>query len=133
MEPAITVKAVGHQWYWTYEYSDYDVDNLEFDSYMVATSDLNLGDNRLLEVDNCLVLPIQAHVRVLVTGADVIHSFAIPSLGVKMDAVPGRLNQSNIFLKRSGLFYGQCSEICGSNHSFMPIAVRGVSLDTFIS
>lgn len=133
MEPAITIKAVGHQWYWSYEYSDYDVNDLEFDSYMVPTSDLELGDNRLLEVDNCLVLPIQAHIRVLVTGADVIHSFAIPSLGIKMDAVPGRLNQSNMFMKRSGLFYGQCSEICGTNHSFMPIAVRGVSLDTFIN
>nr|YP_010310510.1 cytochrome c oxidase subunit II [Acromitus flagellatus]UMY76045.1 cytochrome c oxidase subunit 2 [Acromitus flagellatus] len=133
MEPAITIKAVGHQWYWSYEYSDYDVSDLEFDSYMVPTSDLEEGDNRLLEVDSCLVLPIQSHIRVLVTGADVIHSFAVPSLGIKMDAVPGRLNQSNIFLKRPGLFYGQCSEICGSNHSFMPIAIRGVSLDTFIS
>nr|YP_010317605.1 cytochrome c oxidase subunit II [Catostylus townsendi]UNB15549.1 cytochrome c oxidase subunit 2 [Catostylus townsendi] len=133
MEPAITIKAVGHQWYWSYEYSDYDVNDLEFDSYMIPTSDLEEGDNRLLEVDNCLVLPIQSHVRVLVTGADVIHSFAVPSLGIKLDAVPGRLNQSNIFLKRSGLFYGQCSEICGSNHSFMPIAIRGVSLENFVS
>nr|WOE91004.1 cytochrome c oxidase subunit 2 [Acromitus sp. 1 MKL-2023] len=133
MEPAITIKAVGHQWYWSYEYSDYDVSDLEFDSYMIPTSDLEEGDNRLLEVDNCLVLPIQSHIRVLVTGADVIHSFAVPSLGIKIDAVPGRLNQSNIFLKRPGLFYGQCSEICGSNHSFMPIAIRGVSLDTFIN
>nr|AET13219.1 cytochrome c oxidase subunit 2 [Rhizostoma pulmo] len=133
MEPAITVKAVGHQWYWSYEYSDYDVSDLEYDSYMIPVSDLEEGDNRLLEVDNQLVLPIQAHVRILVTGADVIHSFAVPSLGVKLDAVPGRLNQSNIFLKRSGLFYGQCSEICGSNHSFMPIAIRGVSLDSFIN
>nr|QCU46367.1 cytochrome c oxidase subunit 2 [Stomolophus sp. CG-2019] len=133
MEPAITVKAVGHQWYWSYEYSDYDISDLEYDSYMIPTSDLEEGDNRLLEVDNQLVLPIQAHVRILVTGADVIHSFAVPSLGIKMDAVPGRLNQSNIFIKRPGLFYGQCSEICGSNHSFMPIAVRGVSLDTFIT
>ena len=133
MEPAITIKAVGHQWYWSYEYSDYDVSELEFDSYMIPTSDLEEGDNRLLEVDNCLVLPIQSHIRVLVTGADVIHSFAVPSLGIKSDAVPGRLNQSNIFLKRSGLFYGQCSEICGSNHSFMPIAIRGVSLESFVN
>uniref|UniRef100_A0AAU6W8B1 Cytochrome c oxidase subunit 2 n=1 Tax=Cephea cephea TaxID=880218 RepID=A0AAU6W8B1_9CNID len=133
MEPAITIKAVGHQWYWSYEYSDYDISDLEFDSYMVPTSDLEYGDNRLLEVDNCLVIPIQSHVRVMVTAADVIHSFAIPSLGVKVDAIPGRLNQSDIFLKRPGLFYGQCSEICGSNHSFMPIAVRGVSLETFIN
>nr|YP_009421311.1 cytochrome c oxidase subunit II [Nemopilema nomurai]ASR75154.1 cytochrome c oxidase subunit II [Nemopilema nomurai] len=133
MEPTLTIKAVGHQWYWSYEYSDYDINDLEYDSYMIPTSDIEDGDNRLLEVDNQLVLPIQTHVRVLVTGADVIHSFAIPSLGVKLDAVPGRLNQTNIFIKRSGLFYGQCSEICGSNHSFMPIAVRGVSLDSFIT
>ncbi|YP_009421324.1 cytochrome c oxidase subunit II (mitochondrion) [Rhopilema esculentum] len=132
MEPTLTIKAVGHQWYWSYEYSDYDVSDLEYDSYMIPTSDIEEGDNRLLEVDNQLVLPIQTHVRILVTGADVIHSFALPSLGVKLDAVPGRLNQTNVFIKRSGLFYGQCSEICGSNHSFMPIAVRGVSLNGFI-
>ena len=133
MEPAMTIKVVGHQWYWSYEYSDYDVDSLEFDSYMIPTSDLEQGDNRLMEVDNCLVLPIQTHIRVLVTGADVIHSFAVPALGIKMDAVPGRLNQTNMFIKRSGLFYGQCSELCGTNHSFMPIVVRGVSLDKFIN
>ena len=133
MEPAITIKAVGHQWYWSYEYSDYDVKNLEFDSYMIPTSDLEQGDNRLMEVDNCLMLPIQTHIRVLVTGADVIHSFAVPALGIKTDAIPGRLNQTNMFIKRPGLFYGQCSEICGSNHSFMPIVVRGVSLDKFVN
>lgn len=100
---------------------------------MIPTSDLELGDNRLLEVDNSLVVPIQSHVRLMVTSADVIHSFAIPSLGIKVDAIPGRLNQSDLFLKRPGLFYGQCSEICGSNHSFMPIAIRGVSLETFVN
>nr|QQY98445.1 cytochrome oxidase subunit 2 [Chrysaora quinquecirrha] len=133
MEPAITIKIVGHQWYWSYEYSDYESENLDFDSYMVPTTDLEGGDNRLLEVDNSLVLPIQTHVRILITGADVIHSFAVPTLGVKVDAIPGRLNQTNMFIKRSGLFYGQCSEICGTNHSFMPIVVRGVSLDKFIN
>ena len=133
MEPSITIKAVGHQWYWSYEYSDYSDVDLEFDSYMIPTSDLELGDNRLLEVDNSLVVPIQSHVRLMVTSADVIHSFAIPSLGIKVDAIPGRLNQSDLFLKRPGLFYGQCSEICGSNHSFMPIAIRGVSLETFVN
>jgi cytochrome c oxidase subunit 2 len=100
---------------------------------MVPTSDLEQGDNRLMEVDNCLMLPIQTHIRVLVTGADVIHSFAVPALGIKTDAIPGRLNQTNMFIKRPGLFYGQCSEICGSNHSFMPIVVRGVSLDKFVN
>lgn len=133
MDPALTIKAIGHQWYWSYEYSDYQTETLEFDSYMVPTSDLNKGDFRLLEVDNRLVLPINTHVRVLVTGADVLHSFAVPALAVKMDAVPGRLNQTGIFIKRPGIFYGQCSEICGANHSFMPIVIEAVSLDKYIN
>lgn len=133
MDPALTIKAIGHQWYWSYEYSDYQTETLEFDSYMVPTSDLNKGDFRLLEVDNRLVLPINTHVRILVTGADVLHSFAVPALAVKMDAVPGRLNQTGVFIKRPGIFYGQCSEICGANHSFMPIVIEGVSLDKYIN
>lgn len=100
---------------------------------MVPTSDLNLGDLRLLEVDNRLIVPIQAQVRVLVTAADVLHSFAVPSLSVKIDAVPGRLNQTSFFIKRPGVFYGQCSEICGANHSFMPIVIEAVSLDKYIN
>lgn len=132
IDPSLTIKAVGHQWYWSYEYSDYEVESLEFDSYMVPTSDLNEGDLRLLEVDNRVVVPINTHVRIMITGADVIHSFAIPSLGVKADAVPGRLNQVSIFVKRPGVFYGQCSEICGSEHSFMPIVIEAVSLDKFV-
>jgi len=100
---------------------------------MVPTSDLNKGDLRLLEVDNRVVVPIRAQVRVLVTAADVLHSFAVPSLGVKIDAVPGRLNQTNFFIKRSGIFYGQCSEICGANHSFMPIVIEAVSIDKFVN
>ena len=99
---------------------------------MVPSEDLSFGDFRLLEVDNRLVVPAQTHVRVLVTGADVLHSFAIPSLGIKMDAVPGRLNQTGFFAKRSGVFYGQCSEICGANHSFMPIVIEAVSLDRYL-
>lgn len=133
MDPALTIKAIGHQWYWSYEYSDYQTESLEFDSYMVPTSDLNKGDFRLLEVDNRLVVPINTHVRVLVTGADVLHSFAVPALAVKMDAVPGRLNQTGFFIKRPGIFYGQCSEICGANHSFMPIVIEAVSLDKYIN
>lgn len=133
MDPALTIKAIGHQWYWSYEYSDYQTETLEFDSYMVPTSDLNKGDFRLLEVDNRLVLPINTHVRILVTGADVLHSFAVPALAVKMDAVPGRLNQTGVFIKRPGIFYGQCSEICGANHSFMPIVIEAVSLDKYIN
>nr|YP_654388.1 cytochrome c oxidase subunit II [Pavona clavus]ABG02362.1 cytochrome c oxidase subunit II [Pavona clavus] len=131
--PALTIKAIGHQWYWSYEYSDYQEETLEFDSYMVPTSDLNSGDFRLLEVDNRLVVPIKTHVRILVTGADVLHSFAVPALGVKTDAVPGRLNQAGVFIKRPGTFYGQCSEICGANHSFMPIVIEAVSLDRYIN
>lgn len=100
---------------------------------MVPTSDLNKGDLRLLEVDNRVVVPNRAQVRVLVTAADVLHSFAVPSLGVKIDAVPGRLNQTSFFIKRSGIFYGQCSEICGANHSFMPIVIEAVSIDKFVS
>nr|YP_010701977.1 cytochrome c oxidase subunit II [Paracondylactis sinensis]WCL18739.1 cytochrome c oxidase subunit II [Paracondylactis sinensis] len=133
MDPGLTIKAIGHQWYWSYEYSDYQTETLEFDSYMVPTSDLNKGDFRLLEVDNRLVVPINTHVRVLVTGADVLHSFAVPALAVKMDAVPGRLNQTGFFIKRPGIFYGQCSEICGANHSFMPIVIEAVSLDKYIN
>ena len=98
---------------------------------MLATDDLETGQLRLLEVDNRLVLPIGTHIRVLVTGADDLHSFALPSLGVKFDAVPGLLNQTNFLLKRQGLFYGQCSEICGANHSFMPVVVEGVSIERY--
>nr|WRK21210.1 cytochrome c oxidase subunit II [Pentaceraster mammillatus] len=127
--PSLTIKAIGHQWYWSYEYADYR--ELEFDSYMVPTNDLPLGGPRLLEVDNRLVLPSNTPIRVLVSSADVLHSWAIPSLGIKMDAVPGRLNQVNFFISRCGLFYGQCSEICGANHSFMPIVIESINLNSF--
>ena len=136
VDPSITLKAIGHQWYWTYELSDYstsDEESIVFDSYMIPEDDLTLGQLRLLEVDNRVVLPVQTHVRVIVTAADVLHSWAVPSLGVKCDAVPGRLNQTSFFLQREGVFYGQCSEICGANHGFMPIVVEGVSLDEYVS
>jgi cytochrome c oxidase subunit 2 len=135
IDPAITIKAVGHQWYWSYEYSDYttDSESLAFDSYMIPESDLEMGQIRLLDVDNRVVVPANTHIRVLVTAGDVIHSWAVPSLGVKIDAVPGRLNQATMFIKREGLYYGQCSEICGVNHAFMPIAVQAVSLDDYVS
>eukprot|EP01119_Soliformovum_irregulare_P005724 TRINITY_DN17475_c0_g1_i1.p1 TRINITY_DN17475_c0_g1~~TRINITY_DN17475_c0_g1_i1.p1 ORF type:complete len:262 (-),score=-58.93 TRINITY_DN17475_c0_g1_i1:49-834(-) len=136
IDPAITLKVIGHQWYWSYEYSDYnDIINdseINFDSYMLNVDDLNVGDLRLLEVDNPIVLPINTHVRVIVTATDVLHSWAVPSLGVKVDAVPGRLNQLSLFLKREGTFYGQCSEICGVNHGFMPIVVKGVKLEDYL-
>lgn len=127
--PSLTLKAIGHQWYWTYEYSDFL--NLEFDSYILPTNELATGDFRLLEVDNRAVIPIQAEIRVLVTAADVIHSWAVPSLGVKADAIPGRLNQLGFTALKPGVFYGQCSEICGANHSFMPIVVEVVDFSSF--
>ena len=137
--PTITVKVVGHQWYWRYEYSDYDFlfacngeeDGLCFDSYIVVTDDLMLGNLRLLEVDNRLVLPSSTHVRLIITAADVLHSWSIPSFGVKIDACPGRLNQVSIFIDRQGTFFGQCSEICGVNHGFIPIVVEVVNLDRY--
>nr|BAN63339.1 cytochrome c oxidase subunit II [Alviniconcha hessleri] len=126
----LTVKTIGHQWYWSYEYSDFL--NIEFDSYMVPTDELNPGDFRLLDVDHRVVLPTQTDVRILVTSADVIHSWAIPSLGVKADAIPGRLNQLSFYVKYPGVFYGQCSEICGANHSFMPIVLEAIPLENFM-
>jgi heme/copper-type cytochrome/quinol oxidase subunit 2 len=107
--------------------------SIVFDSYMIPEDDLQPGQLRLLEVDNRIVLPTNTHIRVIITAADVLHSWAVPSLGVKTDAVPGRLNQANLFIKREGVFYGQCSEICGVNHGFMPIVVEGVSLEDYIS
>lgn len=130
-DPMLTIKAIGHQWYWSYEYSDFL--NIEFDSYMVPTSDLQFGDYRLLEVDHRTVVPYNVNVRILVTAADVLHSWTVPSLGVKADAVPGRLNQLRFFINHAGVFYGQCSEICGANHSFMPIVIEAVNINTFIS
>nr|YP_009561232.1 cytochrome c oxidase subunit II [Geochelone elegans]QAR49207.1 cytochrome c oxidase subunit II [Geochelone elegans] len=127
--PHLTIKAMGHQWYWTYEYSDYE--NLEFDSYMIQTQDLLNGHFRLLEVDHRMVMPMESPIRMLISAEDVLHSWAIPSLGVKADAVPGRLNQSTFIITRPGVFYGQCSEICGANHSFMPIVVESVPLKHF--
>ena len=121
VDPAITIKAIGHQWYWTYEYSDYnssDEQSLIFDSYMIPEDNLELGQLRLLEVDNRVVVPAKTHLRIIVTSADVLHSWAVPSLGVKCDAVPGRLNQISISVQREGVYYGQCSEICGTNYAF---------------
>lgn len=130
-DPVLTIKAIGHQWYWSYEYSDFL--NIEFDSYMVPSSDLEFGDYRLLEVDHRTVVPYRVNIRILVTAADVLHSWTVPSLGVKADAVPGRLNQLSFFINHAGVFYGQCSEICGANHSFIPIVIEAVNIDTFIS
>nr|ALO76088.1 cytochrome c oxidase subunit 2 [Clambus sp. CLA01] len=129
LTPSFTFKIIGNQWYWSYEYSDFNF--VSFDSYMIPTSDLSSWSNRLLEVDNRVVLPYRLLMRSLITSHDVLHSWAIPNLGVKMDAVPGRLNQVNFMILYPGLFYGQCSEICGANHSFMPIVIESVSLKSF--
>nr|AOR87331.1 cytochrome c oxidase subunit II [Andinoacara biseriatus] len=128
-DPHLTIKAMGHQWYWSYEYTDYE--NLAFDSYMIPTQDLAPGQFRLLEADHRMVVPVESPVRILVSAEDVLHSWAVPSLGMKMDAVPGRLNQTAFIASRTGILYGQCSEICGANHSFMPIVVEAVPLEHF--
>nr|YP_009178595.1 cytochrome c oxidase subunit II [Junonia lemonias]AKQ77789.1 cytochrome c oxidase subunit II [Junonia lemonias]ARR27692.1 cytochrome c oxidase subunit II [Junonia orithya here] len=128
--PLITLKSIGHQWYWSYEYSDFN--NVEFDSYMINSSE-NINNFRLLDVDNRVVLPMNNQIRILVTATDVIHSWTVPSLGVKVDANPGRLNQTSFFINRPGIFFGQCSEICGANHSFMPIVIESVSIKNFIN
>lgn len=142
VNPELTFKVIGHQWYWSYEFDDYKNAlqrfDVEFDSYMQPTEDLMTKDDngafynlRLLEVDAPLYLPIRTHIRVIVTSADVLHSWAIPSLGVKCDAVPGRLNQVSLFIKRAGSYYGQCSEICGVNHGFMPIGIHAIAPAAF--
>ena len=135
IDPVLTLKVIGHQWYWSYEYSDTleDDESVAFDSYMVQEDDLDIGQFRLLEVDNRVILPTNTHIRVLITAADVLHCWAIPSLGLKLDACPGRLNQTSMFIKREGVFYGQCSEICGVNHGFMPIVIEAVSMDDYFS
>lgn len=135
LDPAVSVKCIGHQWYWSYEFSDFEskIGTINFDSYMVPEEDLELGELRLLEVDNRVVLPSNLHIRVLVSAVDVLHSWAIPSLGVKIDACTGRLNQTTLFLLREGVFYGQCSEICGVGHANMPIVIEAVSLDKYIT
>jgi len=132
INPAITLKAIGHQWYWSYELTDGN-DIVNFDSYMITEDSLKEGQLRLLEVDNGLILPILTHIRVLVTSADVLHCWAVPSLGVKVDAVPGRINQTSLFIKRPGIFHGQCSELCGVNHGFMPITVEGSDTSAFLA
>jgi cytochrome c oxidase subunit 2 len=144
IKPDLTLKAIGNQWYWSYEYSDLasskrdlssdeeSVDNtISFESYMLPESDLALGQLRLLEVDNRVALPVKKHIRVLITSADVLHSWAVPSFGIKVDACPGRISQASLFILREGIYYGQCSEICGVNHGFMPIVVDVRSVEAF--
>jgi cytochrome c oxidase subunit 2 len=124
-QPDMTLKVVGHQWYWSYEYPD--AGGLEFDSNMVPDDELKKGQRRLLEVDNRVVLPVDTNIRLILTSDDVIHSWAIPALGVKIDNVPGRINESWVRISRKGTYFGQCSELCGVNHGFMPVAIDAVS------
>nr|YP_010045994.1 cytochrome c oxidase subunit II [Dermanyssus gallinae]QPG86040.1 cytochrome c oxidase subunit 2 [Dermanyssus gallinae] len=129
-KPNLTLKIIGHQWYWSYEIKNF---NLSYDCFMIPNSELTLNNFRLLDTDNNVILPFNMNNRILCTSADVIHAWTIPTLGVKMDAIPGRLNQALIFSKRPGLFFGQCSEICGVNHSFMPITMEMTSVKNFLN
>nr|YP_010286762.1 cytochrome c oxidase subunit II [Halticus minutus]UKT60743.1 cytochrome c oxidase subunit 2 [Halticus minutus] len=128
--PTMSIKTLGNQWYWSYEYSD--IKDIQMDSYMKPTNTLEENEMRLLEVDNRLILPTNMNIRILVTSTDVIHSWTIPSLGIKIDGTPGRLNQGNLNINRPGILYGQCSEICGANHSFMPIVIEGIPFNMFL-
>ena len=128
-EAEMTLKAIGHQWYWSYEYPDHG--DFTFDSLMLADDELEDGQPRLLEVDNRVVLPVDTNIRILITADDVLHSWAMPAFGVKTDAVPGRVNETWVRIEREGIYYGQCSELCGVNHGYMPIAVEAVSREAF--
>lgn len=132
-KPSITLKATGAQWYWSYELNDIEGLDINFESYTKNDEDLELGELRLLDVDNRVLLPIHTPIRLLLTGQDVIHSFFIPSLGIKMDAVPGRINHSSIYLLRPGVYYGQCTELCGQSHHKMSIVIEGVDTSSYLS
>ena len=142
IEPSLTLKIIGHQWYWSYEYgfihpnlneNESLEEKISFDAYMVPEEDLPLGALRLLETDRRVVLPKNTHIRTYVTSDDVLHSWCVPSFGAKLDACPGRLNELDLFIKREGTFYGQCSEICGINHAFMPIVVEVLDGEKFLN
>lgn len=126
--PNITIKILGHQWFWSYEYSDFT--NIEFDSYII--NNINKENFRLIEVDNKTIIPFKFNTRLLISSEDVIHSWTIPSLAIKIDAIPGRINQINLFINRPGIYFGQCSEICGINHRFIPIQIESINLNNFI-
>lgn len=135
IDSVLSIKVIGHQWYWRYEYRDFwsiaEDSQLEFDSYMISENEEDFF--RLLDVDNRTIIPFMTHVRMLISSADVLHAWTVPALGVKRDAVPGRLNQVKFFAQRPGVFFGQCSEICGANHRFMPIVVEIVNINTFLN
>lgn len=125
----VTIKAIGNQWFWSYEYPDHD--NLTFDAIMIEDEDIQEGQIRLLSTDNDVVVPVDTNIRILTTANDVIHAFALPNLGIKLDAVPGRINETWMRIEREGVYYGMCSELCGARHGFMPITVRAVSKEAF--
>jgi len=137
VDSSLTIKVLGHQWYWRYEYRDFwsvtRSSHVEFDSYIIPSNELDSSIFRLLDVDNRTLVPYNIHVRILISSADVLHAWTVPSLGVKADAVPGRLNQVKFIGQRPGIFFGQCSEICGANHSFMPIVIEIVSSSSFLN
>jgi cytochrome c oxidase subunit 2 len=141
---SFTIKVIGSQWFWTYEFQDIFLKSknnflnsineeniLEFESYLIPSLDLSIGEYRILDVNSKLILPRNTHIRVLVTSTDVLHSWSIPSLGIKIDACPGRLNEISFIIYRNSIFYGQCSEICGVLHGFMPIVILSVSYIDF--
>lgn len=136
VDSSLTIKVLGHQWYWRYEYTDFwsvsKNTQIEFDAYIIPTNELEQNIFRLLDVDNRTIVPFNVHVRILISSADVLHAWTVPSLGVKADAVPGRLNQVKFISQRPGVFFGQCSEICGANHRFIPIVVEVVNSNSFL-
>lgn len=126
--PELTLKVIGYQWYWGYEYPDH---NISFDSYMIPDNEIKEDQVRLLSVDNVVVLPVDTNIQILVTAGDVLHSFAVPAFGIKTDSVPGRLNETWVRIEKEGTYYGQCSELCGQGHAYMPIEIKAVSKDEF--
>ena len=138
IDPAITIKVIARQWYWRYEYATnelgYDGYNssLGFDTYLVPETELQVGRLRLLDVDTYLIVPVETHIRLLITASDVLHCWSVPALGIKLDAAPGRMNQTSMYIKRPGTFFGQCSEICGVFHGYMPIVVRAVPMTDYL-
>nr|UZT67570.1 cytochrome c oxidase subunit 2 [Oberthuerella sharkeyi] len=128
-KPLLTIKCLGHQWFWSYQIADFS--NVEFDSTIMLDSN-KMNHFRLLDVNNRLILPMNLQIRLLISSEDVIHSFTVPSMGIKVDGIPGRLNQINLMINRPGMYFGQCSEICGANHSFMPICIEATNLKFFM-
>ncbi len=127
--PEMTLKITGYQWYWGYEYQDHE--GLSFTSYMIPEDEIKEGQRRLLSTDNVVVLPTDTNIKMLITAADVLHAFTIPAFGIKKDAVPGRMNETWVRIDKPGTYYGQCSEICGKDHSFMPIEIKAVPKEEF--